>query len=162
MTDIMTDQELNIIIAEWNGYTDCYIDEDGISGGFKKCNRKRICEQIPNFVGDLNLIHETEIKVLQMSPALWLKYIDALMDRKDYRFGGACPYIAATARERAETIVKILGKKMKPKRLSKKQKKSIKKKFDGDYMEGIETLDWANDQKSFATNRQKVTNENLF
>ena len=113
----MTDQEINIAIAEYCGYSNfrpCYKDESG----------KKVCygvmadypaqtktmPWIPHYTEDLNAMHEAEKNIRPKSIGgdwgLWERYVEILGDQ----FTGSEDVAFADAGERAEAYLRTIGK----------------------------------------------------
>lgn len=108
----MTDQEINVTIAEACGWKKVYtgpladgqVDDRYIYGG---CYMS--VKDMPNYCADLNAMHEAE-KV--MTDEQWLKYVRTLTDWCDtdprpnwWRMRHAA---SATARQRAEAFIRTV------------------------------------------------------
>jgi hypothetical protein len=114
----MTDEQINIRIAEVCGWTDCeYVESLGLCKGR---NRYLIPQYetghsiIPNYAGCLNAMHDAE-KILNFEEAEFFEYdiCDIIIKENDVlenplplRFS----ICHATARQRAEAFLRILGK----------------------------------------------------
>lgn len=100
----MTDEQINQRIAEACGWTDIkphswHPRKNELWGG-----RKGIRNMIPDYLNDLNAIHEAEKTLGQ---ALYCKYIDKLCDQAIK--GNNCMYFA-TAAQRAEAFLRTIKK----------------------------------------------------
>ena len=108
----MTDQEINIAIAEACGWT--YVNRYGgrtkhatwAKWKVRNPEENQNSHDLPNFCDDLNAMHEAE-KVL--SPLCRAEYAIALADITNRR-GVELDYVGATARQRAEAFLRTLGK----------------------------------------------------
>ena len=114
----MTPEQLNIAIAQSDGFVLCdlWVPFDSHGTWTKRCDHKKCVpvQAIPNFCGDLNLMHEVELK---------LEYSDVNSDFNKYctklneiacrlKCGNlqSCGYtISATALQRAEAYAKVKG-----------------------------------------------------
>jgi hypothetical protein len=115
----MTNEQINIAIAEVRGWTDCvFVESLKLTKGLPPPNNPPIygayengMAQLPNYCNDLNVIHEAE-KVL--NDEQWLEYREEL---RNVVLGGIrmvsqwCKAdLHATARQRAEAFLKTIGK----------------------------------------------------
>jgi len=111
----MTDEQININVAEACGWTDCkHIESLGLSKGkhvFVPGQYPTGHSQLPNYCNDLNAMHKAE-KVLVYKPesiigrstrSEYEKHIAAICG--DFRWG-----LSATARQRAEAFLRTIGK----------------------------------------------------
>lgn len=105
----MTEQEQRIAIAEWNGWKDCFLSPGiGVTGNRPSPMDVYARALIPDFLHDLNAIHEAEGK---LSVADQLEYARLLHPPghephlvKDWHI------LHATAAQRAEALLKTIGK----------------------------------------------------
>ena len=114
----MTDEEINIKIAEACGWEDrgsfdhmfpenhLYRRQlnDG-SGGYEYSSQKKF-----NYCGDLNAMHDAENWIIANKSSLWLFQDYAQNLRKNFQTLGLDGYIHSTARQRAEAFLRTLGK----------------------------------------------------
>lgn len=121
----MTDEELRIRVAELYGWTHIHIDRDWMDS-FDDFNSTALVgvppgatfvgsgsyEEIPNYPNDLNAMHEAEKILLNKDPQ-WKgfasadRYFDKLASVVGYNTG-IMPLVFATARQRAEALVKTM------------------------------------------------------
>jgi hypothetical protein len=99
----MTPEAQRIAIAEACGWSGMSL---GSVVGFTP--KKKLATVIPDFLNDLNAMHEAE-KVLTYEQ--WSRYVDYLIDGED----STAPYrgyeaIHATAAQRAEAFLRTIGK----------------------------------------------------
>lgn len=104
----MTDQEINIAIAKVCGWTFALSKDwpDGMA--FKERNAVRLpvwTNDIPNYCGDLNAMHEAEEKV-----PITNYYENLCACNTDRVLIGYRHLWHATARQRAEAFLRTLGK----------------------------------------------------
>jgi hypothetical protein len=101
----MTDEQINIAIAEACGYKNVTI---GVTEGTIRVvvgyKHHTFDEEIPDYCNDLNAMHEAE-KIFDA--ALYCRYINELCDLTIK--GKNCMYMA-TARQRAEAFLKTIKK----------------------------------------------------
>jgi hypothetical protein len=111
----MTNEQINIAIAEACGWTDCSIIDGILCGlpiGVTSLNGRY--DIIPNYCNDLNAMHEAE-KVLndeqhrQYRSEVWYSVCN---DISSYECVKAAerPHFSATSHQRAEAFLKTLGK----------------------------------------------------
>jgi hypothetical protein len=114
----MTDEEINIKIAEACGWEDrgsfdhmfpenhLYRRQlnDG-SGGYEYSSQKKF-----NYCGDLNAMHDAENWIIANKSSLWLFQDYAQNLRKNFQTLGLDGYIHSTARQRAEAFLRTIGK----------------------------------------------------
>jgi hypothetical protein len=103
----MTDEQININVAEALGWTDCeHIESLGLSKGkhvFVQAQYPTGHSQLPNYCTDLNAMHEAEMTLPTLP--------DNRRSEFRWRLGLICVQpIHATARQRAEAFLKTLGK----------------------------------------------------
>ena len=108
----MTDEEINLAIAESKGWTKCY---KGCDGKTWRLPDDSGCQQsLPDYCNDLNLMHEVE---KGLDDAIHKVY------RRELRFVTGCGasttteleldnrrFFDATARQRAEAYLRTIGK----------------------------------------------------
>lgn len=115
----MTEQEINIAIAEWCGWTtktrkNCY---EGSYDVWLK-DGKPSSAPPPDYCHDLNAIHEAVGNLPCTDPetrtSYWSRYINQLnlITRADEQTGSRAVLVAteATARQRAEALLRTIGK----------------------------------------------------
>ena len=107
----MTNEQINRAIAEacgWEEITDSVAPEEfqrRASGMLRdKHGNRTPLKQIPNYVHDLNAMHEAEM-IFTPESKHWMYY--ALLDEM---CGSSFKAIRATARQRAEAFLRVLGK----------------------------------------------------
>lgn len=100
----MTDQEINMEIAKYHGWTS-FKEVFGELLGIPPYLNRYI--KIPYFFADLNAMHETEKCLLKMdnSLAYWETYSNRLVNML-----GTTDVFHATARQRAEAFLKTINK----------------------------------------------------
>lgn len=98
----MTDNEINIIIAKKCGWT--HFDSDTVQYVARRSDGKWDC--IPNYCGDLNGMHQAIVSVIHKDPHVRRRYLQTL----DEITGDQWNTVDATARQRAEAFVKVIGK----------------------------------------------------
>jgi len=110
----MTNEKINIAIAEARGWTDCeYVKSLGLCKG----RNSHLVPQyetghsiIPNYAGCLNAMHEAE-KVFDTNEPLCGRYRFFMLELLDVKTGAdGWRVYRATARQRAEAFLKTLGK----------------------------------------------------
>jgi len=94
----MSEEQINIAIAEACGWRKVYLNQNSMPWGFNI--GFNYSQPIPNYCNDLNAMHEAE-KVLTADQ--WYEY-DQLMPLRDPQ------KMHATARQRAEVFLRTLGK----------------------------------------------------
>lgn len=100
----MTDEQINIAIAESLGWESCGMASSGKLMGYKT----EEWEQLPNYTADLNACHEFE-KTVMLNSHTRLNYLSWLGWENDYASTVfAC--VHATARQRCEAYLRTLGK----------------------------------------------------
>jgi hypothetical protein len=105
----MTNEQINIAIAELCGWTDCvYVESLKLTKGFPPPNNPPIygtyengMVQLPNYLNDLNAMHEAE-KMLNSEQ--WVAY------GKELSRLGVFPMVHANAKERTEAFLRTFGK----------------------------------------------------
>ena len=104
----MTDEEINLAIAESKGWTKCY---KGCDGKTWRLPDDSGCQQsLPDYCNDLNLMHEVEKTLVTVElQAKYIKWLRNLSFDRDWTEadGWAC---FATARQRAEAYLRTIGK----------------------------------------------------
>jgi hypothetical protein len=95
----MTEQEINAAIAEACGWAEIKRRATGIR--LNELGYRSDCEQIPNYVGDLNAMHEAE-KGLE-DPDCYEEWLADVCGGTSYLFH-------ATARQRAQAFLRTIGK----------------------------------------------------
>ena len=105
----MTDEQINIAIAESLGWTNCRLVIKGAGGGTRyptahgmPPNRKYE-SSCPNYTSDLNAIHEAEALIIKLGHRAIRTYEDLLQKQ-------IANIIFATARQRCEAYLKTIGK----------------------------------------------------
>jgi hypothetical protein len=111
----MTDQQINHAIAEACGWTP--LNNSGVSHNHKLRGwppkppgaKWNVCGYLPDYCNDLNAMHEAE---QSLSDWQWKQYAEILYDSVYYGFKGTVSRRAysATARQRAESFLKAIGK----------------------------------------------------
>jgi hypothetical protein len=101
----MTNQEVNKIIAEYCGWKHEFNgDDEDPEWYWIPPNNPDGNESPPDYCNDLNAIHDAEKNLIRGDPGLWECYTNRL----NTKYG--IDAIHATARERAETFLKTIGK----------------------------------------------------
>ncbi len=96
----MTDEQINVAIAEACGWTDFLVhSEFGLMGVEPDTHGLRTA--VPWYVCDLNAMHEAE-KIMYKHHWMWNAYY--------YALGAGVFSLHATARKKAEAFLKALGK----------------------------------------------------
>jgi hypothetical protein len=119
----MTNEEINIAIAEACGWTDCVLVESiKLSKGFPPPNNppsygtyENGMAQLPNYCNDLNAMHEAVIEIfqdasMQLDYSRTLIFVIKKLSPICKRFFSDFDLANATARQRAEAFLKTLGK----------------------------------------------------
>lgn len=91
----MTDQQINIAIAEACGWSN-----DDIEMGYTLC---QFSESVPDYCNDLNAMHEAEMMLKSEDCHTYGCYCSNLYED----FGNT---VSLTARQRAEAFLKTIGK----------------------------------------------------
>ncbi len=112
----MTNEQINIAIAEACGWTACvFVESIKLAKGFPPPNNPPIygtyengMAQLPDYCNDLNAIHEAEKRLLSGCPLRdWMCYCECLT----FMLGKSVyASVHATARDRAEAFLRTLGK----------------------------------------------------
>jgi hypothetical protein len=115
----MTDQEINVQIAEIRGWTEVKLAIRGAGGGtriptpYGKPPGKKYMADCPDYCNDLNAIAEAE-KATFGSSDIWKEFAINLLDtikcESMSELDVLCCVIQATARQHAETFLRTLGK----------------------------------------------------
>jgi len=107
----MTDEQINIAIAEACGWTDCeYVESLGLCKGR---NRYLMPQYetghsiIPNYAGCLNAMHETEKTLNPIKAAEYARMLTSTAWQSEQPVFAP---MTATARQRAEAFLRTLGK----------------------------------------------------
>ena len=118
----MTDEQINIAIAESLGWTNCRLVIKGAGGGTRyptahgmPPNRKYE-SSCPNYTSDLNACHEFESEIIYSNDRLPKKYTQQIKSaicreagvKKAQMDFDLC--ITATARQRCEAYLRTLGR----------------------------------------------------
>ena len=108
----MSDQEINAAIALACGWTDIKL---GVLSKelIGRSNNNSDYSVIPNYVGDLNAMHEAEQALWARDWNLRYDYIDALARVENptiYNRLDAVDMLDLTPRQRAEAFLRVLGK----------------------------------------------------
>lgn len=101
----MTEFEINIAIAEACDWTKC----DGENG----LSPNGIFTILPNYVGDLNAMHEAEASLTQSQKKCYAKILsfDSLSNvNGSTNYDDAFDTLHSTARQRAEAFLRTIGK----------------------------------------------------
>jgi hypothetical protein len=109
----MTNQQINIAVAELCGWTDCvFVESIKLAKGFPPLNNPPIygtyengMAQLPDYCNDLNAMHEAEKVLGEVHSIKSCEYDDWLQStiEHDQKW-------RATARQRAEAFLKTIGK----------------------------------------------------
>lgn len=97
----MTNEQINAAIAEVCGWTEIGICDCGFKIGGMPPYRSAHKKHIPDYCTDLNEMHDAEEAI---AGVLWRDYFERLQ-RHGNGFG-----IRATARQRAEAFLRVIGK----------------------------------------------------
>ncbi len=102
----MTDEQINIAIAEHCGWTDVQYDDRGILGIHPTlmCGTSRMIIQIEDYCNDLNAMREAE---MTLTGPLLDKYVDNCMAEVEY---WPSHLLYLSARRRAEAFLQTIGK----------------------------------------------------
>jgi hypothetical protein len=98
----MSNEQINIAIAEACGWTDCEI---------QNVNGKLMYGQseVNDYCNDLNAMHEAEKVLTTKGVNAWWEYVGYINRRNPTPFGSETA-VHATARQRAEAFLRTLGK----------------------------------------------------
>jgi hypothetical protein len=103
----MTNEQINIAIAEACGWREVYLNQNSMPWGFNI--GFNYSQRIPNYCNDLNAMHEAEKTLTddQFEQYRWILWdISPIVAKKDwYR----C-YLSSTAHQRAEAFLRTIGK----------------------------------------------------
>lgn len=121
-TDKRTDEELNRIIAGWAG-TGSYVDEVGLIQ-LPMATDGQSWDFSPNYCRDLNAVHEAVMRLLNSKPGYWDRAwfwgLHQLVTGIDSHDGwgevdarSCCDTSNATARQRAEALVRVIEESKK-------------------------------------------------
>jgi hypothetical protein len=100
----MTNEQINIAIAEACGWTDISQYTQAVDGWYGYEPENGPHSQIPNFCNDLNAMHEAEKVLLS---GYWMRYCECLT----YLLGKSVyASVHASARDRAEAFLRTIGK----------------------------------------------------
>ncbi len=110
----MTPEEQRIALAEWDGWkyspsANSSIKHEAVMAWYRPGNPPWHLEQLPDYLNDLNAVHELEMK---MRGTLEQYHNDPVMHRrwKEYQYYLIQRYGAsATAEERCEALLKTLN-----------------------------------------------------
>lgn len=110
----MTNEEINIAIAESLGWTKIVVNEIRIVGAPPKCPPPydEYGLLVPNYAADLNACHEIE-KTLDEMLAVHIRGVGVCTKAEIYydMLGGLCDQpVRATARQRCEAYLRTIGK----------------------------------------------------
>lgn len=106
----MTDEQINIAIAESLGWESCGMASSGKLMGYKT----EEWEQVPNYTADLNACHECVRTLTDAQRTTYREHLSKIWTR-DYnsRCGLFPPHddsVNATARQRCESYLRTLGR----------------------------------------------------
>jgi hypothetical protein len=116
----MSDAQINIAIAEALGWKKCRLSIKGAGGGTRALTaygippNRNYEADCPNYCNDLNAMHEAEAE--ESVDLDWIKYWEILEDITGSRTfdkficEDCRSMLSPTARQRAETFLKTLGK----------------------------------------------------
>ena len=110
----MTDQEINIAIAEACGWESIWKDDRGNMRGFHMQHgadgNKRL---VPFYITDLNAMHEAEKVLREMQTMTYIDRLGEIVSQGmgDGSYGEIWNMLHATARQRAEAFLRTLGKR---------------------------------------------------
>ncbi len=117
----MTDEQINIAIAEACGWTDCeHVEALGLCKGKHENALPQYLtghSQLPDYCTDLNAMREAEQKLWSMNWELRCEFIHQLAKLIKPRYGYqmlALDALDVTSRQRAEALLKTIGKWGKP------------------------------------------------
>jgi hypothetical protein len=98
----MTNEQINIAIAEARGWTDTEIINEGGRLMYGQT-------EVPNYCNDFNAMHEQELWLFVRGWEWQVRYYDRLLQMSGCTNSGA-HVLALTARQRAEAFLRTLGK----------------------------------------------------
>ena len=110
----MTNEQINIAIAEACEWTDCvFVESLKLTKGLPPPNNPPIygayengMAQLPDYCNDLNAMHEAE-KIILNDLKTWRQYVDLIRVQSAKSVN---PIFHLTARQRAEAFLRTLGK----------------------------------------------------
>lgn len=109
----MSDQEINIAIAEVVGWKDLEIEDFSEYGVpcfiLMGSNNTGTRLMPPDYCNDLNAMHEAEKVLVEMGVNKWWTYAGHILRHNPSPFGAETA-IHATARQRAEAFLRTIGK----------------------------------------------------
>lgn len=122
----MNPEAQRIAIAEWCGWTECtgHLSKSAILNGIKTplmiCPKSGAQEFIPDYLNDLNAMHEAEEKLVAMDYQWRNRFagqLHDLLEREILKADPTCApdvlgfeWIHATAAQRAEALLRTIGK----------------------------------------------------
>lgn len=103
----MTDQEQIIALAEWDGWTIKSHNHLGVYGSKEHSSGGRTGWVVPDYLSDLNAVHELEKKLLASQHDAYMWHLtDSVRHESEMGF----VEIHATARQRCEALLRTIGK----------------------------------------------------
>lgn len=102
----MNNQEINIAIAEWRGWKPC----PKIGCNEHWTSPTGVTMKQPNFCEDLNAMHEAEGKLNETQVQAYLNRLADCTPVKSQNRYGYWPMVHATAPQRAEALMRTIGK----------------------------------------------------
>jgi len=100
---VMTNEQINITIAEACGWREVFLNQNNTPWGFNI--GFNYSQRIPDYCNDLNAMHEAEM-VIKKDSNLWKCY-ESFLARI---VSGDCGMFHITANQRAEAFLKTIGK----------------------------------------------------
>ena len=110
----MTDEQMRIAIAEACGWTEIQWSE--LINPCIAIEKKQFCRDtepfrclwLPDYLNDLNAMHEAEKVLTEAGVNIWWKYV-GFINRHNETFFGLETAVHATARQRAEAFLRTKG-----------------------------------------------------
>jgi hypothetical protein len=102
----MSDEQINIAIAEHCGWTEIEQYTQAVDGWYGYEPENGTHSQVPNYCKDLNAMHEAE-KIILNDLKTWRQYVDLIRVQSAKSVN---PIFHLTARQRAEAFLKTIGK----------------------------------------------------
>jgi hypothetical protein len=108
----MTDQEINIAIAEVCGWKSVQVVFPDAREWYRHAEKKEICskEDLPDYCGDLNAMHEAEKSLSNHNPEGRSEANNYATHLCKIAIRDVNLRIFATARQRAEAFLRTVGK----------------------------------------------------
>jgi len=109
----MTEEQMRIAIAEACGWTEIvhhklHAGNEGLLGTHIAADGVRDRDWVPDYLNDLNAMHEAEKVLVEKGVNSWWAYV-ALINRHNPTPFGLETAVQATARQRAEAFLKTKG-----------------------------------------------------